>query len=79
MARERADACIGNLRRLDSAKQIWMIENNKGPEDTPTWTDIQPFMGCGDVAPSSCPEGGTYALGPVEIKPTCNHPGHVLP
>lgn len=76
---ERANACICTLRFLDSAKQIWMVENNKRPEDIPMWSDIQPYMGCGDVTPPTCPDGGTYTLGAVEMKPRCSHPGHELP
>lgn len=37
--------CISNLRMIDSAKQSWGLENNKGPGDVPTWADILPYLG----------------------------------
>jgi hypothetical protein len=69
------NACINNLRLLDSAKQQWALENHKSSSDTPTMEDLKPYLG----SLPSCPDGGTYTLGSVAEKPACSVPGHVLP
>ncbi|MGA2174369.1 MAG: hypothetical protein ABSH38_05220 [Verrucomicrobiota bacterium] len=74
------NACINNLRLLDSAKQQWALENRKRGTDTPTWDDLRAYLERG--APGNlptCPQGGVYTIGPVETPPTCSIPGHVLP
>jgi hypothetical protein len=76
------NACINNLRMIDGAKQQWALELNKAPNDMPSWSDIQPYMGRGSqgVIPK-CPQGGTYILGRVGEHPRCSigPPNHVLP
>lgn len=37
-------AVMNNLRQLDSAKQQWALENNKSPEDSPTFDDIRTYF-----------------------------------
>jgi hypothetical protein len=76
---ERKDACIDNLRLMDAAKVQWALEKGMEANDAPTWNDIQPYMGCGDVFLPRCPDGGNYTLGRVVDKPRCDSPGHVLP
>jgi hypothetical protein len=74
----KRDECINNLRLIDSAKQQWALEHNKGGKDTPTMEDLKPFLG--PSAPAlSCPDGGVYTIGMVGEKPTCSFPGHILP
>jgi hypothetical protein len=74
------NACINNLRLIDAAKQQWALENKKQSTDTPTAKDIQPYMGRGASGEMPvCPAGGAYTIGSVGEKPTCSHPGHVLP
>jgi hypothetical protein len=70
-------SCINNLRMIDSAKQQWALEMHKRNTDTPTAQDIAPYLPGGKLP--ACPEGGTYTIGAVGVKPTCSIPGHVLP
>jgi DNA repair exonuclease SbcCD ATPase subunit len=74
------NACINNLRIIDSAKAQWALENHKQNTDTPTMDDLRPYIGRGPngVLPT-CPDGGAYTLGAVGEKPTCSTPTHVLP
>ena len=39
------NACINNLRQIDSAKQQWALENGKKSTDTPASTDLNPYIG----------------------------------
>jgi hypothetical protein len=74
-ATSQENACINNLRLIDSAKQRWALEKNKTSTDTPTMSDLLPYLNKAPV----CPKGGAYTIGPVGEKPTCSVPGHVLP
>ena len=78
--RSSQNACIINLRLIDSAKQQWALENHKQNNDTPTEQDLAPYFGFGPTAKfPACPEGGKYIIGTVAEKPRCSIPGHVLP
>jgi prepilin-type N-terminal cleavage/methylation domain-containing protein len=41
------NACINNLRLVDSSKQQWALEQKKQTTDTPQGTDLQPYLGRG--------------------------------
>jgi prepilin-type N-terminal cleavage/methylation domain-containing protein len=41
------NACINNLRLIDSSKQQWALEQRKQSTDTPQGTDLQPYLGRG--------------------------------
>jgi hypothetical protein len=68
-----SNACINNLRIIDSAKDQWALEHGKTSNDIPTWDDVRPYLG---RLPSNnipvCPSGGTYTLGRVGSPPTCS-------
>jgi len=72
------NACINNLRRIDTAIQQWAIENHKTNSDIPTWKEITPYLGQDMPEVPKCPLGGTYTLGQVDVPPTCSIPGHEL-
>lgn len=76
-ATSQENACINNLRQIDAAKQQWALEKNKTATDVPTEEDIAPYL-MNNKMPR-CPAGGTYTIGAVGEKPTCNIPGHMLP
>ena len=77
---QKQNACINNLRLIDSAKQQWALENRKQNTDTPAWEDLRPYLGRGASGElPSCPDGGTYTANAVAEKPTCSVAGHVLP
>jgi competence protein ComGC len=78
-ARETAQkyACINNLRRIEGAKEVWALQNNKDTNSTPTMQDLTPFLK-GNVATLRCPAGGSYAINKVGVPPSCTIPSHDL-
>jgi hypothetical protein len=71
------NACINNLRQIDGAKNEWALENNKKNTDTPTESDIAPYLTNRQMP--KCPAGGVYTIGAVSNAPTCSISGHKLP
>jgi competence protein ComGC len=71
------NACINNLRVVQSAKQEWALENQKPNDATPTENDLTPYLPNHQMP--VCPAGGTYTIGNVTNSPTCSIPGHELP
>ena len=74
----QANACISNLRIIDSAKAQWALENHKQNTDTPAGTDIQPYMGRGSAGElPTCPIDSaqtfatSYTPNNVGTKPVC--------
>src|SRR5579863_88821 len=50
------NACINNLRLIDSSKQQWALEQRKQNTDTPQGTDLQPYLGRGTAGElPACP------------------------
>ena len=41
----QTNACINNLRQIDSAKQQWALENGKSNADTPVRADVLLYIG----------------------------------
>src|SRR5208337_403843 len=57
------NACINNLRLIDSSKQQWALEQRKQTSDTPQGTDLQPYLGRGATGSlPSCPVDTTYTF-----------------
>ena len=84
----RTNICISNLRYIDSAKQQWALEQRKQETDTPTGSDLQPYLGrSGGGSLPSCPADAaqtfatSYAPQSVGSKPLCLivSATHVLP
>jgi len=76
----QANACINNLRLIDSAKGQWALENHKQNTDVPTVRDLTPYIGRGPNGQFPvCPQGGTYTIGAINEQPRCSVPGHALP
>jgi prepilin-type N-terminal cleavage/methylation domain-containing protein len=84
------NACINNLRLIDSAKQQWALEQRQGGTVTPGGTDLQPYLGHGSTGElPACPADPANGwatsynagIGNVNSKPTCaiNATTHVLP
>jgi len=84
------NACINNLRLIDSSKQQWALEQRKTNTDTPAGSDLQPYLGRGAAGElPSCPADSTeswtasYSAGinSVGAKPLCSivSSTHVLP
>ncbi len=71
------NACINGLRQIDSAIQIWALENNKVDTNHVTWPDILPYFKNGERP--YCPYGGAYFISTVSNTPRCTVKGHLLP
>jgi prepilin-type N-terminal cleavage/methylation domain-containing protein len=64
------NACINNLRQIDSAKQQWALENKKTDTDTPASTDVQNYIKANRYP--TCPSSGTYTVNALTNDPTCS-------
>jgi hypothetical protein len=72
------NACINNLRIIDTAKQQWALENSKTADAVPTPHDLDKYIP-GGFAHLHCQRDGEYVIGKVSEEPTCSIPGHALP
>jgi len=83
-----SNTCINNLRIIGGAKGQWATEFHKQITDTPTASDIQPYMGrtsTGELP--CCPNDGeqkfdtSYSINNVSTKPVCRilPTTHILP
>jgi prepilin-type N-terminal cleavage/methylation domain-containing protein len=77
----QTNACINNLRQIDSAKQEWALEQGKTTGDTPLVADIMPYVGRGNsgnvgalFCPLVAPRVGFagYTINSVGVPPVCN-------
>ena len=80
----RKNACINNLRQIDSGKEMWAMELNKSTADTPTWADLDDYIK-GSSAPT-CPsdaDENEYTYNAIGTAPACpvvdTETDHVLP
>ena len=82
------NTCISNLRCIDAAKQEWAFEQRKQDTDTPSGSDLQPYLGRSAVGTlPSCPVDGaqtfatSYAPQSLTAKPVCLiiSTTHILP
>jgi len=76
------NACINNLRQIDSAIQTWALENKKDAAATVSFGAISGYLKSAVV----CPAGGTtfgdsYTITDVKTKPLCQKvpADHVCP
>jgi prepilin-type N-terminal cleavage/methylation domain-containing protein len=73
------NACINNLRLIDSSKQQWALEHNGSNSSTPGDADLQPYLGrtTGGELPY-CPADPSqgfdtsYSIQNVGTKPLCS-------
>jgi len=66
--------CINNLRMIESAKEQWALDNQKGARDLPTDAEIYGTKESRGYFkyPPSCPNGGKYVIGALGTEPTCS-------
>src|SRR5580692_9165544 len=71
------NACINNLRLIDSAKQQWALEQRQVNSSTPSGSDLQPYLGHGSAGElPACPANTagawstSYTVGNVGSPPT---------
>ena len=81
----RASGCVGNLRAIQGAKEMWAIETMQSSAATPNWTDL---AGAGKYLKRQpvCPSEGKYEIMRVGTNVRCEIGGgvgeigaHVLP
>jgi len=74
------NACINNLRQIDSAKQQWALETGQTSSVTPTSTQVTPYLGRGangSLNSVVCPLdttktfAGSYTMGNMGTPPAC--------
>jgi serine/threonine protein kinase len=72
------NVCIGNLRQIDAAKDMWALEFKKQKGDVPTIADLLPYLSRNRKFPI-CPDGGNYIINAIGEAPTCSLSGHAIP
>ena len=72
------NACINNLRLIDSSKQQWALEKNGQNSSTPASSDLQPYLGRsaqGELpycpADSASGFATSYTINNIGTKPAC--------
>ena len=77
------NACINNLRQIDSAKQQWALETRQATNAQPSVSEIAPYLGRAGTAAIVtqtviCPAGGqtatfasSYTINTVSESPGC--------
>ena len=73
--KSRKQACTGNLKKLETAKEQWTLENHVPEGSACDMTDLHPAY---LKSVPRCPTAGTYEVHPVGERPTCNVAGHEL-
>lgn len=73
----QTNACINNLRQIDSAKEQWALAANKSNDDTVVTTAVDEYIK-GETTPT-CPADGTYTYSNVGTDPDCGVTGHDMP
>ncbi|HEY9509044.1 MAG TPA: prepilin-type cleavage/methylation domain-containing protein [Verrucomicrobiae bacterium] len=83
-----SNSCINNLRQLDGATQQWGLENQKAPTNTPSWSELKPYLGrgsAGSLDQFHCSQdpaktaSTSYLLGSATVPPRCRiDPSHKL-
>jgi prepilin-type N-terminal cleavage/methylation domain-containing protein len=68
------NACIENLRQIESAVQQWTLETKKSAGATVTTADITPYIK-NNAMPEE-PAGGTYTVTTTDAVPTCSLSGN---
>ena len=67
------NACVNNLRQIDSAKEQWALENGKKKGDLVSENDIKPYIKLdsnGNLP--KCSKGGAYTIGRLGEDPRCS-------
>jgi len=73
----QTNACINNLRQIDSAKQQWALETHQASSAVPVESDIAGYMGRNTAATTFaaanvvCPIAGTYTIHDLVTAPAC--------
>ena len=70
-ATSQQNACINNLRQINSAVQQWAVETGQAPgSPAPNNADISPYVQLNSNSSiPACPTGGTYTINNVGAVP----------
>jgi prepilin-type N-terminal cleavage/methylation domain-containing protein len=71
----RTSACANNMRQIDSAKQLWALENNMPATAAPSTAEVGAYIKGGMP---SCPSNGSYSIDNLETTPSCTVHGGFL-
>ena len=74
------NACINNLRQVESGKEQWAMAQNKTDGEAIDTAEVATYIK-GNLLPA-CPAGGTFTYNAVGTTATCNiqdPTSHVLP
>ena len=69
------NACINNLRQLDSAAEQWQLENGRATNAIPTFAQVNAYI----KSLPTCPSGGSSRYETHSGLPICSVPEHKLP
>lgn len=72
----QTNACINNLRQIDSGKEQAALEFKLASGSTVTTASVNTYIK-GSTTPS-CPASGAYVYNSLGTNPTCNVSGHSL-
>ncbi len=79
-SRSQQRSCIANLHLIEAAKEQWAMDTAAAATSSPTQTQLVGTAADGYVRSwPTCAGGGTYTIGTMLVRPTCNQAGHVLP
>ena len=78
----RAKSCVANLKQIETAKEQWAMDFKKSGTDEPVMADITTDAAASEQgaymkAAPTCPSGGVYTVGAVNVNPTCVGGGSV--
>jgi prepilin-type N-terminal cleavage/methylation domain-containing protein len=73
----RTKSCIANLKQIEAAKEQWAMDTKAAATATPTAAALYPDQYIKTTP--LCPSSGTYTIGDMATRPTCNVATHVLP
>jgi Tfp pilus assembly protein PilE len=68
------NACINNLRQIESGKEQWALAAQKAQGDAVVTTAVDSYM----KNSPACPAGGTYAYNNIGTDARCTITGHTL-
>lgn len=72
----QTNACINNLRQIDSGKEQLALEAKLSTGASVTVASVNTYIKGGTTP--SCPASGSYTYGSLGTNPTCNVSGHSL-
>ena len=73
-AQAQQQACIANLKQIEGATQVWLLDIAGSTLAAVVWADLVPNY---IKRQPTCPGGGTYTIN--TDPPTCTVAGHTLP